>query len=380
MILFDIDDTIAYTKDRWFEVTDAFMERMGHRCTGDIGNPYAVEDYYDINADELDNYHIYMDYAFPYEKLDHIPGSDVVIKKLLTKHYAVGFITNRPSSLDKINKAWLREHIAEDVDFPIWYTREKPLATILKEVPCELLIDNNASRCVLAKNMNTPSILFCGVGVDMSSASPAAVFSIPKVNTYKELYKAIGDVLLKSEVANKKSSTENEINIGDYVKITNDFVFKMTKNKVPETLKDKPLKVIDLYKDPAKKNLVRVSVTCEGVPNPKSKYNCFYISGKFIEKIKKPEEKKTLTGNLTLAPREFINTIAHITPAYDHYIVRYISKGVVRIIPVTKDTSIPNPSTEWKILRDQDGNMYYAEWEQVFDNINDILNYIEKEF
>lgn len=268
-VLFDIDDTLSITSPKWGIMTKYYMLINEHPKIKDT--VYNLEKSYYMTKRETSRYLDYMNNEFPYASLELVKGAREFVQYLLEHCWNVLFITNRPTIRAKDTEEWIRKNL--NISSPrVFYKDTKiDFYNLLNQVG--VLIDNNVQRCICATKHHVPCILFTGIGVE--NEEDLTVTDLPKAVDYfnvKLLFEAITHQSL------------SDINIGDYVKINNDFVF-FKYPSISASLRDKYLKVIDLYRDPKTSNLVRVSVTCDGVHNNKSKYDCFYIPGKYVSKV-----------------------------------------------------------------------------------------------
>lgn len=351
-VLFDIDDTVSVTSYKWMEMAKLYMWSHGYTKPG-ITPAYGMEKIFNLSEEENKNYHDYMDENFPYSLLEIVPGADRFIHWLLSKNARVLFITNRSNVHKKTTTEWVSRKLGiknPEIHFDV---DDNKFNRILDRFPSSVvLVDNSVKRCLIAKERGMSGILFTGIGVDNVGFTEKDQNKITQASTYKEVVKAMS------------MHHHDNINVGDYVAINSDKVFK-EHPKLPKELKEHVLKVVDLYRDPETEKLVRVSVTCDFVGNPKSKYNCFYISGRYVSKV-----------NDYASVKQYINKM--LTPSKNTgYTVVGKGKKAKQIIPITYNAL--NNSDNWVEATTGDGWELFVPRSTIFDTKNEAKQYILRE-
>ena len=165
----------------------------------------------------------------------------------------------------------------------------------------------------------------------------------------------------------------NEIEVGDTV-VCRDAAFSKYP-RLPRELQGKKLSVINLYKDPATGTPIRAGVTCPGIDNPRSKYNCFNIGCNYLTK-KADKPAPALKEPTPWASRRYVDEqVENAVKAADtHYIILYAGAGVRQIIPVTVSYYIPQGSM-YKVISITSGE-YYVKRKLLFDTEADARNYL----
>lgn len=329
LILFDIDDTLAITTFRWQELTKEFMVARGYPTKSPLPY-YGVERAFDIPEDKLPEYWKHMKECFPYKDLRLVPGMDRVIQFLITEGVDVRFITNRSQNCKAVTEAWITEKLGID-DPIIYFTSDNKVDHFLSKIPCSYLVDNSVNRCNIALKYNIVPILFTAIGTDNTNCY-VMNDNIVTASTPADVIKTI-----------KVGLSNSFINVGDYVKISNPYVFERHP-KLPRELDGKLLKVIDTYRDPETNKLLRVNVTCKDVNNPKSKYNCFYLSGNSVRKVPN-EAVKEITPFVT---KEFIDNKLN----NQYFVIITRCPGVKQIVPV--HIYKEEEGSDWVIVKHQD--------------------------
>ena len=365
--LIDIDDTIALTYYRWTEVTEMYMLIKGYGKIAPVPS-YRMEQSYSIPKDKIPYYMDYMNEYFPYDKLEQIPGADRVIQYLISKGIDVYFITSRDKSLAEVTLVWIEERLGITKPKVAFNVNKEKFQRIMTQDHYDILIDNNLDRCLYVEKYwkKTLSILFTGIAVESENKLPDNFYML--VHNSADNYRGILDIInykIVSNIEKKLRGSTELINIGDYVKINGDAVFKVHP-KLPRELKDKYLKVIGLYRDPKTNKLLRVNVRCEGIDNPKSKYNCFYISGKYVDRIK--------TQTITIPKNNVVTT----TPLnYKYFIIKNVGEGVRQIIPVT--CNVFDFNVKYVKVHTEDNQTLLVQRKMLFDTEEDAYNYVTEE-
>ena len=367
-ILFDIDDTISVTSYKWTEIEKLYMWRNGHKQIKPTSkSSYDISDGFELNDEDMAKYKAYMLDRFPYKDLEEVPGADRAINYLISQGHDITFITNRSVSLYDVTTKWVKEKTGIANPKIIFGVNDKYVRELFQKLSYDIIVDNRINRCFIAQENNVTPILFTGIDVDRTGVpSKTNPKLLNEASNYQEVLKIIdGTVKMK----------EDNIEIGDYVKIVNNHLFELHP-KLPKELKGKYLRVIDLYRDPETKDLVRVSVKCEGIDNPKSKYNCFYIPGKFVKKEtnntwKIPTNKETnnmIANNLYKNNKEI------------YYIILDKGYGIRQILPVTYDKAIYNHLKDrWVSVNTEDGQEFFVNSSKLFPTKAEAQLYIEVE-
>ncbi len=369
-ILIDIDDTISVTSYKWTEMEKLYMWREGHKQIKPLSkSSYNISDSFSLNDEEMAKYKSYMLANFPYGDLEEVPGADRAIRYLISKGYNITFITNRNILLHDITTAWVEKKIGITNPKIIFGVNDDYIKKLLQNFSYDILIDNRVNRCLIAQAAGITPILFTGIDVDHTGvSSKISYMALNGSINYQEVLKIMND---SSKTSGEEEIKKNNLEIGDYVKITSDSLFERHP-KLPRELKDKYLRVIDLYRNPETGNLVRVSVTCEGVNNPKSKYNCFYIPGRFVKKETNSARKIPTKMEMDKCVSEASKT------SYIYFISLNEGKGVRRIVPVIfrNGEKISN-NHDWVYLRSIQGDQeFLVKKSQVFENNVELFDYI----
>lgn len=364
-VLFDIDDTLSITSYRWMEYVAVFMSMNGYTQLGGLAH-YGFEKSFNIPEKELPNYRAFMNLNFPYDELEVIPGMDRVVRFLIDKGATVKFITNRRKEHLKATRKWLAQKIG--IDNPhIYFTSNDTVEELLVKLPRGYLIDNSLKRCAIAKRCGFTPILsncICIDNIDCSEADKQGMFTVKNAAE-------IVNFFISEEEENIKV---DEIKVGDFVTISNEHLFDKAP-WLPKGLMGKALRVIDLYRDPKTNKLLRVSVTCSGIDNPKSKYNCFYISGRFVK-------KETHNVERVVTKPEMDKLVSDVQkPAHTYFISLNGGKGVKRIVPVTFRGGEKISNTyDWVYVRSVQGDQeFLVKRNQIFEDRVELFDYIAGE-
>lgn len=367
IVLFDIDDTLAITSYKWMEYTAKFMMAQGYPKIGGLAR-YGFEKSFNIPEKDIPTYRAFMAEYFPYSELEVVPGMDRLIQKLIHEKITVYFITNRQKKHLQDTKDWLTEKLG--VENPeVYLTSNDKVEKLLATMPCNYLVDNSLKRCEVAKKYGYTPILFNGVGVDSTDCEmPAKLLKdtfVAKNTT--EVFNFFDEEIRKG----KEEKRMDTIEVGDTVTISKNTLTKLP--YLPKELLYKPLTVIDLYRDPKTQKLLRVSVICDGVNNPKSKYNCFYLPGYQVTLCRKAQHEIT--------PKELIN--AKVEEAMQknkhyYYIGIDMGSGVYQIIQVTfkNGEAIPDKYDLVFVSSTQDSREFLVDRQYIFEEKTELFDYI----
>ncbi len=367
IVLFDIDDTLAVTSYKWMEYTAKFMMAQGYPKTGGLAR-YGFEKSFNIPEKDIPTYRAFMAEYFPYSELEVVPGMDRLVQKLIHEKITVYFITNRQKKHLQDTKDWLTEKLG--VENPrIYFTSNSDVEKLLSTMPCNYLVDNSLKRCEVAKKYGYTPILFNGVGVDSTDCEMPAKL-LKDIFVAKNTTEVVD--FFDEEIRKGKEEKQMDIiEVGDTVTISEHTLTKLP--YLPKELLHKPLTVIDLYRDPKTQKLLRVSVTCDGVNNPKSKYNCFYLPGYQVTLCRKAQNKIT--------PKELIN--AKVEEAMQknkhyYYIGIDMGSGVHQIVQVTfkNGEAIPDKYDLVFVSSTQDSREFLVDRQYIFEEKTELFDYI----
>lgn len=369
IVLFDIDDTLSITSYKWMEYTARFMMAQGYPRVGGLAR-YGFERSFDIPEKDMPAYRRFMTNNFPYLELEVVPGMDRLVQYLIKEKVHVCFVTNRQKEHLQDTKKWLAEKLG--VENPkIYLTSNDKVERLLATMPCNYLVDNSLKRCEVAKKYGYTSILFNGVGVDSTDcATPSSL--LKEVLVAKSAAEIV-DFFNEEVRKGKEEKRMDTIEIGDTVTVSENVFTKLP--YLPRELMHKPLTVIDLYRDPKTQKLLRVSVTCDGVDNPKSKYNCFYLPGYQVTLCRKAQK---------ITPKEFVNTKVEEAARKDkhyYYIDIRAGSGVHQIVQVIfkNGETIPDAYDLVFVSSTQDSREFLVARQNIFEEKTELFNWIAGE-